>query len=429
MAMRCVPILLLLAPLLPAQDDWVSLFDGKTLAGWVTKGGRYDGDARWTVEDGVLTGRQRETGDGGLIYTARQYRNFEFECEAKVDHPFDSGIFVRMSKHGKGAQVTIDYRPGGEVGAIYSDGFLAHNPAGFAKFKPDAFNHFRVRCTGEDLRLEVWMNGEALTTYRLPQKSLEYAPTGLIGLQVHGGRDDAGGKKAQFRNIRIRELPEPDAELFSSDPQGNLELTAKARAEGWEPLFDGKSLAGWKLHGGDSGARVEQGQIVFPLQGTAHELRTERSDFRDFVLRLDFKLARLANSGVFLRARPDGSNPAYSGCEVQILDDFNWEADTKSKLQAWQFSGSLYGSVAPQVQHALRPLGEWNTYEILYQGSRLRTLLNGQLLYDVDTLEVAGKPPFAERAKEGFIGLQRHAAAEAKAADYAWFRNLFVKRT
>src|SRR4030095_1182860 len=96
-----------------------------------------------------------------------------------------------------------------------------------------------------------------------------------------------------------------------------------------------------------------------------------REDFRDFRLRLDFRIARMANSGLFLRAARDGSNPAFSGCEVQILDDFDWESVTGTKLKPWQFTGSLYGSVPPGDRGALRALGEWNTYEVLYQGARL----------------------------------------------------------
>ena len=58
-----------------AEPDYVPLFDGKSLEGWVTKGGRYDGDAAWTVEDGAIVGRTKD-GHGGLLYTARPYTEF-----------------------------------------------------------------------------------------------------------------------------------------------------------------------------------------------------------------------------------------------------------------------------------------------------------------------------------------------------------------
>jgi hypothetical protein len=134
----------------------------------------------------------------------------------------------------------------------------------------------------------------------------------------------------------------------------------------------------------------------------------------------------MANSGVFLRAARDGSNPAYSGCEIQVLDDFNWERVSNSKLHDWQFSGSLYGAVAPKAK-ALKPIGEWNTYRIRYLGTRLRTELNGVELYEVDTLTVGGDPPFEKRAKSGFIGLQRHGGASEQDKSWVRYRNLFVR--
>src|SRR5688572_10031747 len=95
---------LALALLAAAQEEpgFKPLFDGQSLTGWVTTGGRYDGTARWTVEDGCIVGRQGENGAGGLIYTERRYASFEVRLEAKLDHPFDSGVFLRMAPEGKG---------------------------------------------------------------------------------------------------------------------------------------------------------------------------------------------------------------------------------------------------------------------------------------------------------------------------------------
>ena len=153
-----------------------------------------------------------------------------------------------------------------------------------------------------------------------------------------------------------------------------------------------------------------------------------KADFEDFDLRLDFKIARMANSGVFLRAKRDDSNPAYSGCEIQILDDYDWEKEKHETLKEWQFTGSLYGSVPPGARDALRPVGEWNTYEIRYRGTRLAVALNGRALYDVDVTKVAGDPPFASRAKEGFVGLQHYVCEGPAGEDVVEFRNLFVRR-
>jgi hypothetical protein len=115
---------------------------------------------------------------------------------------------------------------------------------------------------------------------------------------------------------------------------------------------------------------------------------------------------------------------------VQILDDFDWEKVTGSRLKPWQFTGSLYGAVAPRTRAALLPRGEWNVLEILHHGPRLAVALNGHPLYDVDTLVLTpdSGPPFAERAPAGFIGLQHHGPEHVTDEVMAAFRGVYVQR-
>ncbi len=415
----------------PEATPYRSLFDGKTLKGWTTRGGRYDGNAVWTVEDGALTGREGKKHAGGLIYTDRRFRSFDLELEAKIDYPFDSGIFLHMTKEAKGLQITLDYRPGGEVGGIYSEGWLQHNPEGAARFKRDAWNKLRVRCTGTTPKVIVWLNGKVLTRFEQKRNAKGFTNVGLIGLQVHGNRNDPRKHAARFRKIRIRELPCVDDRLFDVDERGQLHAKPTAKKMGWRNLLAG-GLLDWESIGGKTreprdGYLFEKGVLSFPRKGPGGYLRT-KEDFRDFELRLDFKLAFMCNSGLFLRGDRKGGNPAYSGCEIQILDDLNWETTTKTKLKKWQFTGSLYGSTPPAIKDALRRPGAWNSYEVRYVGKRLSVRLNGLLLYDVDTHAAPGNPPFAKRAKTGFIGLQRHAPAQVRDAIYASFRNIWVRK-
>jgi hypothetical protein len=378
-----------------------------------------------------------ERGEGGLLYTEDLYTSFDFECEVRLDAPFDSGIFVRMvpAEEGrKGAQVTLDDRPDGEIAAIYADGFLLHNEAARARWRPDEWNHVEVRCTGFDMRLEVWLNGFLVADFTLPprtEKDTEYAPLGRIGLQVHGGLGEPKEAAARFREIRVRELPVLGHEAFVEQPGSLLATSEAGRAAGWVSLFDGESLAGFEEHGTQGAWKAADGILACFASEGGGELRTE-ADFRDFELRLDFQIARMANSGVFLRARRDDSNPAYSGCEVQILDDFHWEAETGTTLAPWQFTGSLYGSVPAAKPSsgagALRPVGTWNTYEIRFQDRRLAVALNGRTLYDVDVDAVPASPPFAERARKGFLGFQRHESGVPSGQAVVSFRNLVARR-
>ena len=190
------------------EEPFEQLFDGSSLSGWVTGGGRYDGNAAWAVEDGTLVGREGPGGAGGLIYTARSYRDFELELDVRLTYPFDSGVFLRMLPPAsglKGAQVTIDHRPGGEVGAIYADGFLAHNRNAADRMHKDDWNTFRVRCAGHPMHIEAWMNGEKIADHQI-ESAEGYAEAGLIGLQVHGGENPPENARVQFRNVRVRRL-------------------------------------------------------------------------------------------------------------------------------------------------------------------------------------------------------------------------------
>lgn len=421
---RFVALLLALGA---AAQQRVSLFDGTSLAGWTTSGGRYDGPARWTVEEGCLVGRTDPEGRGGLLYTERWYHSFDLELEVQMDHPFDSGVFLRMlppSTGKKGVQVTLDHRPGGEIGAVYADGFLAHNETGAEHYRRGEWNKVRVRSVGRDFHLQAWVNGTQVTDYRLPPDTEGFAESGRIGLQVHGGEPNTS--RVRFRNVTIRELPVFDPSEFAVDETGRL------RALGSFTDLFAKDLEAWQAHGGDGSgfALGEDGVLAVLAEGQAHDLRTT-ADFGDFVLRLDFKLAPLANSGVFLRARRGDDNPAFSGAEVQILDDHDWEKATRTELKAWQKTGGLYGAVPPATPGVLHPTGCWNTLEIRFAGTRLTTHLNGVTLYDVDTHELRPEQgaPFAERATSGFLGLQRHAPGGEPAGEaMLWFRNVFVQR-
>lgn len=407
----------------------ISLFDGESLAGWTPVGGPYDGHALWTVEDGAIVGREGPNHAGGLLYTERLFGDVELECDAWITYPFDSGVFLRMLPGERGVQATLDYRPDGEIAGIYSNGYLFHNTRAKEAWKRDEWNRVRVRCAGNPPHVVVWLNGDRVTDFQVPEGLGTFAPRGRIGVQVHGNRNDPEGAKAAFKNLFVRELPPGAGAYFERDEAGSMRLTAVGEAIGWRPLFNGVDLAGLAPAGDGTGYRVRDGVLELLKAGSSPYLATA-GDHRDFQLRLDFKLAPLANSGLFLRAARGDANPAFSGAEVQILDDGGWAA-AKRTLEPWQRCGALYGAVEPGRKDALRESGEWNTYELTVDGSRMMCALNGRILWDVDTewlLEPAQGPPFADRAATGFIGLQRHADPNDIEGDvFASFRNLFVR--
>ncbi len=190
------------------------------------------------------------------------------------------------------------------------------------------------------------------------------------------------------------------ASVATGGPAGAL--TDCEKAEGFVQLFDGKSLEGWTVMG-DPSWSAQNGMLVCSGKGGGW-LRSN-GVYRDFILRLDYRIGDGGNSGVFLRATEQG-NPAFTGLEVQILGDHGGPASAHS-------TASVYDAIAPSVNLS-RPGGDWNSYEIIYIGNTLTVLLNGRVVAKADLFDkelnegLAEERRFWNRAPEGYIGLQNH---------------------
>ena len=192
---------------------------------------------------------------------------------------------------------------------------------------------------------------------------------------------------------------------------GQAAETSEAN-DGFVPMFDGKTLAGWKTTGNWV---VEKGGVVtlHPREGEHGWQRydaylTTARKYKDFVLDLEFKINKGGNSGVFLRVG-DPASQVKSGFEVQILD-------THGKPNPGNHDcGGVIGTAAPSKNMA-KPAGEWNRYIITCQGNRLQVELNGQQIIDLEL----DKSAIKDRPPEGYIGFQD----EAKRV---WYRNVRIK--
>jgi hypothetical protein len=177
--------------------------------------------------------------------------------------------------------------------------------------------------------------------------------------------------------------------------------------EGFVALFDGKSLAGWQ--GDVKGYAVEDGAIVCQPK-TGGKIFTEK-EYGNFILRFDFKLTPGANNGLGIRSPLQG-DPAYVGMELQILDD---TAKQYEKLKPFQYHGSIYGLVASKRGHQ-KPVGEWNTQEVVCKGRLITVTLNGTVIVDANLDEVAKDTTVDVKAhpgmnrEKGFIGFLGHGA-------------------
>jgi len=180
-----------------APDEWVQLFNGRDLEGWQALG-----EAKWTVEDGVLIGQQGEGGKSGDLYTKELYDDFELQVTFKVIWPANSGIWFRsLPTQGKlGYQMDIlsmqEY--GCTVGTIYSGGFLYQNKDE-STVKLDDWNTALIRAQGP--KLAVTLNGK-----KLCEVQDDKYVRGLIGFQVHPG-DQYKNMRIMVKEAKLKRLP------------------------------------------------------------------------------------------------------------------------------------------------------------------------------------------------------------------------------
>lgn len=149
----------------------------------------------------------------------------------------------------------------------------------------------------------------------------------------------------------------------------------KPDESGFAPLFDGKTLDGWR--GDKNGYEVIDGAIVCKERGGGN-LYTEK-EYGDFHLKLEVRLTPGANNGIGLRTPLEG-DPAFVGMEIQVLDD---TSDRYKGVKDWQRHGSVYGVVAAVPGH-LKPAGEWNEEEIILKGKQIKVILNGATIVSAD---------------------------------------------
>lgn len=189
------------------QGEWIELFDGDSIDGWIQHGGRAD----FAVVDGTIVGTTRPGTPNSFLATAQEYSDFVLEFEFKVDPRMNSGVQFRSQsredfKDGRvhGYQVEIDPSERAWTGGIYDEArrgwlfTLENRPEARAAFKQDQWNQIRVEARGDSIR--TWVNG-------VPAAELkdDRTPSGFIALQVHSTRS-AEPLQVSWRNLRLKEL-------------------------------------------------------------------------------------------------------------------------------------------------------------------------------------------------------------------------------
>jgi hypothetical protein len=279
-----------------------------------------------------------------------------------------------------------------EVGAQVGSGGLYNNqkhpakPLKVADNPVGDWNTFRIIMMGD--KVTIYLNGELVVDNTILEnywdRNIPIFPKGTIELQAHG-------TDLAFTDIYVREISNTEVSLLPHE-----------KSEGFELLFNGSNLTGWV--GDTINYQAKDRMIVIePQKGRGGGNLFTEKEYGDFNFRFEFQLTPAANNGLGIRAPLEG-DAAYVGMELQILDN---EAPVYSKLEPYQYHGSVYG-VIPAKRGFLKPVGEWNTEEVIVVGKKVKVILNGTVIVDGDIAEASRNGTMDHNQHPGLLREKGH---------------------
>jgi hypothetical protein len=206
-------------------------------------------------------------------------------------------------------------------------------------------------------------------------------------------------------------------------------LSEAERSAGWQLLFDGQSLAGWRgyrMKSAPAGWEVREGVLrTSPATTGAVDLVTERK-FTNFELAWEWRVAPGASSGIKYFVSEE--RPTAAGHEYQILDD---EGDPD---RAWHGdahrTGAFYDVVPPGAAKSLRPTGAWNHSRLVVSGRRVEHWLNGANILTYEIGSSAVKQGIARSSFKDVPGFGEKVTGPVLIAHHpseTWYRNIKVR--
>lgn len=224
------------------------------------------------------------------------------------------------------------------------------------------------------------------------------------------------------------------ATLFlSSCGEKHNTLTENEKAEGWQLLFDGETMNGWRDYNGTTLTEpwhVVDGCIQAKGDGSdASGYIVSDKQYENFELSWDWKLSKGGNSGMLYHVveRPQYKVPYVTGPEYQLIDEPNFP----EPLEPWQRLGVDYAMYLPDTtKMKVNPQGQWNNSKIVFDNGHVEHWLNGVKILEFEAWtndwyarKNSGKwtdAPEYGLAKKGVLCLQDHGYP-------ASFRNIKIK--
>jgi len=362
------------------EPDFVPLFNGRDLSGWVNVNGA---PGTWTVRDGMIVCSGRPT---GVLRTTEHYENFILELEWRHLHPGgNAGLFVysdalpvRGQPFTRAVECQVMDGNHGDVFAIqgatmtpdrpHPQGWMRCLPSEERAHPAGQWNHYRVESRAGRLTLAV--NGKVVSggSESVPRK-------GYVVLESEGS-------EVHFRNLRIKTLP-------SSNPPPSAVATVD---EGFVSLYNGIDLTGWQAEPGHREHWTARDWVLdYAGRNTAGSmpLRSEQA-YGDFVLIADWRFTPEAEPG---QASDTGAGGIYvRGSAAHRIAIRNRPVGSGGLLvqgEAQPMPPALRTRLTPTVRADREP-GQWNRFVITLTGNQLSVVLNDQTV--IDQVEVPQLP-------------------------------------
>jgi hypothetical protein len=340
-----------------AEPEFVSLFDGRSLAGWSVQEGPA---SAFKVVDGAIVVDQGSNFPTWLR-SDKQYENFDFRCEFFLQGWMNSGLYLHAPEHGRntwvGTKINIFHQKDAEprpesAGSIFP--VLA--PRAVTVKNQGEWNSLRVLMDWP--RLQAWMNDTLIQDV-----DMEAVPELRYRLRKGYFGIESLAYPIRFRNLRVRELP------------------AK---ETWEPLYNSaEDFAKWQVSSGKP-TFEPRGEV---LRGDGNGQIATRDTYRDFVLHLYIRGVQHHNGGVMFRSLPASPGRRAQSYEIQLHDVEGAHYATGS---LYSFKRSVYPRIEPE---------KWFLLQLMVQGRNCIVRINGENVLEYDRLE---------QLEAGRIELQAH---------------------
>ncbi len=197
------------------------------------------------------------------------------------------------------------------------------------------------------------------------------------------------------------------------------------KSEGWQSLFDGKTLNGWSVKSGIAKFEVVDNAIVgTTVEGSPNTFLCSDKTFKDYELIFDVLLDNNElNSGIQTRSKLKGDKYGgrVYGPQVEIM-----LSPGHSGFVYAEATGKGWASEGPNKKggsrHSHFKNKEWNTYKIRAEGPHIQTWINGNIVEDfMYPADLHAMNP------EGFFGLQVHGIKKGSGPWSVRFKNIYVK--